>query len=1180
MGTDDAASRVREWAGAAAGKPDTHPGKAQVLRDYWTGHGHGGPTHHAFEKAIGWGTPGDFDRCVAMLTVKGKMTPDQAKGYCNLRHHEALGFWPAQHAEMEKGHKASLNLGAVDFTRVTAALDQVAAWIAGWDEDGDDYLDVSAAFNPAEPRDPHSGKWTLEGLISKTAKLEVRQRVGHRGADIDRTQTKGYRVRLKSGEVGYYERHQDAAKAAFEQKHFTPGKGVTELKPVPKGEPKSRVSPAKLSQADISKELSSITEQIHDMDAHYTPAQLVDIRREQVLQDLAEGGPVTVSVPSGSEITMSPDTARYLLKQKNASAWNALLHPRQPAGPKGGQFAPGSTGPTPTNQNPVGEGETGQRVRDLQEALVAAGVKGPDGKPLKVDGKAGEKTREAIIAFQKAHGLKPDGLVGPKTTAALRALGSKSKPKPKPKRAVKPKASVDAPAQSVPQLVTIPGVDLMAAGTWELSSGRQTFTRDDIMSAVEASRCPAVGNPVIKLGHIDPRFDGQPAIGRVTNLRPDEAGVKLVGDLAGMPGWLASISASAFPRRSVEGSYNFRCSIGHRHPFVITGLALLGVTPPGVGVLSGLPDIAALYGVSASGDDGERAFTFASDNLQEGELVAVTEEDVRRAYYATGAPSSWWITELHMDPTQLVVTDGDGKIYQVPFTVQGSSVSFGEPRELSGYSDLAASRHGTVVTYASATESRSVSGASNAGWVLRGGKWVYDSDGDGDDDSSPEGDTDNSHWDEEGNQIKAIPPNPVTGKGGKPMPRNSSAAGPSVDNSAWDASKAWANGSNSDDPEAFFRAICAGEKSDGDPKTQAHWALPYKYSPSSPPNKQGVQAALNALAGARGGVQGLKNPSAAKAKLQRIMKQINPDYSAASALAEAWRKRDLITDEVAATAGDDARALAAALDAALGAGADADDDQGEAVTADFYADELLAELGVDASAATPPTLDGDDLSGDYNNSMMTHGSFTGTHTHPHAANGAQGGDATHSHKHTHSGDGDHNHAHAQAGAGNKEGDSEVEFSEAQMASLRASLGLHDEDVDASDIVNAAAKLRAGKVSASKALPPGVITVEQEVWDNTLRKVEAAEKFRERVLRSERDEVIDQAIRDGKFSASRKTHWQRVWDADPEGTREVLAGLTKNVVPVDDLGYGGGSVDDEEFDKEYARLWAPGTFKRD
>ena len=83
-------------------------GDAQTLRDYWSDHGHAGPSHGAERDAIRWGTPGDFDRCVAQVTEHGNMTPDQAKGYCNLRHHDALGYYPAQHARMEgKGYNPS-----------------------------------------------------------------------------------------------------------------------------------------------------------------------------------------------------------------------------------------------------------------------------------------------------------------------------------------------------------------------------------------------------------------------------------------------------------------------------------------------------------------------------------------------------------------------------------------------------------------------------------------------------------------------------------------------------------------------------------------------------------------------------------------------------------------------------------------------------------------------------------------------------------------------------------------------------------------------------------------------------------------------------------------------------------------------------------------------------------------
>jgi hypothetical protein len=66
---------------------------AERLRHYWA-HGEGAAK-------IGWGTSGDFDRCVSHV---GKYMRDP-KGYCNLRHHEALGYYPATHAAMERGHK-------------------------------------------------------------------------------------------------------------------------------------------------------------------------------------------------------------------------------------------------------------------------------------------------------------------------------------------------------------------------------------------------------------------------------------------------------------------------------------------------------------------------------------------------------------------------------------------------------------------------------------------------------------------------------------------------------------------------------------------------------------------------------------------------------------------------------------------------------------------------------------------------------------------------------------------------------------------------------------------------------------------------------------------------------------------------------------------------------------------
>jgi ATP-dependent Clp endopeptidase proteolytic subunit ClpP len=151
-----------------------------------------------------------------------------------------------------------------------------------------------------------------------------------------------------------------------------------------------------------------------------------------------------------------------------------------------------------------------------------------------------------------------------------------------------------------------------------------------------------------------------------------------------------------------------------------------------------------------------------------------------------------------------------------------------------------------------------------------------DPDGDGDCDACASGDTDHDYWTEDGQSKKPLPGHDAEGK---PVPAAAGLAdvlrirNASVDESTWDASKAWAAGADSDDPAKFYGGICAGRKA-GDPSTQAAWALPYKYSPSSAPNAAGVRNALARL----DQTQGLTNKPEAEALLKRLMKQINPDY--------------------------------------------------------------------------------------------------------------------------------------------------------------------------------------------------------------------------------------------------------------------------------------------------------------
>jgi hypothetical protein len=283
-----------------------------------------------------------------------------------------------------------------------------------------------------------------------------------------------------------------------------------------------------------------------------------------------------------------------------------------------------------------------------------------------------------------------------------------------------------------PPLVTVAGVELMHTGTWNLASGPATFTTDDLRAAVAALDCPAVRRPVLKLGHVPDAAPGQPAIGFVANMAVSEDGRTLVGDYIGMPGWLAaadaagvSVLSSAYPDRSIEGQYAYRCQLGHTHPFVVTAVALLGLEEPGIGTIQSLQDLADLYGVAAAGAPGSGRAVVIPVHASKGHAMPdslrvaaqATTEDVRRAFYASPLGAGWstWIEEMQLDPPQLIVVDDETNTRsRVPYAVSDgdgeAAVSFGDPvRIVVRYEDAAepvAAAAGRSVRYASREQSR------------------------------------------------------------------------------------------------------------------------------------------------------------------------------------------------------------------------------------------------------------------------------------------------------------------------------------------------------------------------------------------------------------------------------------------------------------------------------------------
>lgn len=279
------------------------------------------------------------------------------------------------------------------------------------------------------------------------------------------------------------------------------------------------------------------------------------------------------------------------------------------------------------------------------------------------------------------HGVAPSGLERPSTGVQASAI------------------DIQSLQEGKPQLTTIHDVPILKTGIeYPLASGPTTFTPEDLAAAVAAQDDPSIPQPRIWIGHPDDERihgkrwagipSGEPAVGKVCDMRLTEDGHCIVGDLTGVPIWLGNIMASAFPSRSIEGRFNLTTVTGKTHRLVISGLALLGVVWPGVMTLE---DIAALY----SDEGPEVTITEATEEMPvmveaaalrkiEGQ---VTVEDLRRSFYDSiqGDPDkyNWWIRTIYVDPNELIVdADDGGTLWKVPFTVKGEKVKFNKPKKV------------------------------------------------------------------------------------------------------------------------------------------------------------------------------------------------------------------------------------------------------------------------------------------------------------------------------------------------------------------------------------------------------------------------------------------------------------------------------------------------------------------
>lgn len=249
-------------------------------------------------------------------------------------------------------------------------------------------------------------------------------------------------------------------------------------------------------------------------------------------------------------------------------------------------------------------------------------------------------------------------------------------------------------------LVVIEDVEIVSTGTYQLQGNSfndgqgTTITQADLEAAIEAVDDPHIKAPRLKLGHIGNEEAWNPAFGVVANLRLDENGHTLLGDFHGVPKWLADVMPTAWPNRSVEAQLDFKTQSGE-HKLVITAVALLGISMPGV---TSLEDLEFWFG----------------DEMPEGVEMSkelegqINIDEVRRAFYKLPVSrGNAWIREILLDPMAVII-DNDGELLKMDFTIEDNEVEFGddipvreefvEAKSVRIYASKEASKKGLEVT--------------------------------------------------------------------------------------------------------------------------------------------------------------------------------------------------------------------------------------------------------------------------------------------------------------------------------------------------------------------------------------------------------------------------------------------------------------------------------------------------
>jgi hypothetical protein len=100
----------------------------------------------------------------------------------------------------------------------------------------------------------------------------------------------------------------------------------------------------------------------------------------------------------------------------------------------------------------------------------------------------------------------------------------------------------------------------------------------------------------------------------------------------------------------------------------------------------------------------------------------------------------------------------------------------------------------------------------------------------------------------------------------------------------------------------------------------------------------------------------------------------------------------------------------------------------------------------------------------------------------------------------------------------------------------------------------------------------VVTIDVAEFQRLRQRDNVADEVEKAMAVRDRDELVEEAIHDGKISPARREHYKKKYDKDPESTKMLLGSLLANTVPVKERGK--DAPTDEVDQTSYPQDWVP------